>query len=112
MRTDQAIREFLTSRIAANLSPAITEWYKDSLLPFAMSCPTLPRRPEPLECFLAEKDAAAWNTGDQWLPILPLASQLWRYHIAEDARVSFLHSADSLGGVNELLPCGDSLSLG
>ena len=54
MRTDQAIREFLASRIAANLSPATIEWYKDRLLPFAMSCPTLPRQPEPVECFLAE----------------------------------------------------------
>jgi len=54
MRTEQAIREFLASRIAANLSPATIEWYKDRLLPFARSCPTLPRRPEPVECFLAE----------------------------------------------------------
>ena len=54
MRTEQAVREFLASRIAANLSPATIEWYKDRLLPFATSCPTLPRRPEPVECFLAE----------------------------------------------------------
>jgi len=53
MRTEQAVQEFLASRIAANLSPATISWYKDRLLPFARSCPTLPRRPEPVECFLA-----------------------------------------------------------
>ena len=54
MRTEQALREFIASRIAANLSPATIQWYKDRLLPFSRSCPTLPRRPEPVECFLAE----------------------------------------------------------
>jgi integrase/recombinase XerD len=53
MRTEQALREFIASRIAANLSPATIEWYEDRLLPFAKSCPTLPRRPEPIEAFLA-----------------------------------------------------------
>ena len=53
MRTEQALREFLASRIAANLSPATIRWYKDRLLPFVSSCPTLPRRPEPVEYFLA-----------------------------------------------------------
>ncbi|MBA7586075.1 Tyrosine recombinase XerC [subsurface metagenome] len=53
MRTEQAVQEFLASRIAANLRPATISWYKDRLLPFARSCPTLPRRPEPIECFLA-----------------------------------------------------------
>jgi len=53
MRTELALREFIASRIAANLSPATIEWYKDRLLPFAKSCPTLPRRPEPIEAFLA-----------------------------------------------------------
>jgi len=53
MRTDQAIQEFLASRIAANLSPATISWYKDRLLPFTRSSPTLPRRPEPVEYFLA-----------------------------------------------------------
>jgi integrase/recombinase XerD len=54
MRTEQAIHEFLASRVAANLSVSTIEWYKDRLFPFARSCPTLPRRPEPIECFLAE----------------------------------------------------------
>jgi len=54
MKTEQALREFIASRIAANLRPATIQWYKDRLLPFARSCPTLPRRPEPVECFLAE----------------------------------------------------------
>ena len=53
MRTEQALREFIASRIAANLSPATISWYEDRLLPFANSCPTLPRRPEPIEAFLA-----------------------------------------------------------
>ncbi|GAI97382.1 unnamed protein product, partial [marine sediment metagenome] len=54
MKTEQALREFIANRIAANLSPSTIQWYKDRLLPFARSCPTLPRRPEPVECFLAE----------------------------------------------------------
>lgn len=53
MRTELALREFIASRIAANLSPATIEWYKDRLLPFAKSCFNLPRRPEPVEQFLA-----------------------------------------------------------
>jgi len=52
MRTEQALREFIASRIAANLSLATIQWYKDRLLPFARNCPTLPRRPESVECFL------------------------------------------------------------
>ncbi len=54
MKTEQALREFIASRIAANLSPSTIQWYKNRLLPFARSCATLPRRPEPVECFLAE----------------------------------------------------------
>ena len=53
MKTQQALCEFIDSRIAANLSPATIEWYKDRLLPFAKSCPTLPHRPEPIEGFLS-----------------------------------------------------------
>ena len=53
MRTGLALQEFLASRAAANLSPATISWYKDRLLPFARSCPSLPRRPEPIEYFLA-----------------------------------------------------------
>jgi len=53
MRTEQAVREFLASRIAANLSKATISWYKDRLYPFIKACPTLPRRPEPIEGFLA-----------------------------------------------------------
>jgi integrase len=52
MKTEQALREFIDSRISGNLSPATIEWYKDRLLPFARSCPNLPRRPEPVESFL------------------------------------------------------------
>jgi integrase/recombinase XerD len=53
MKTELALREFLDSRIASNLSPRTVEWYEDRLLPFARSCPNLPRRPEPIESFLA-----------------------------------------------------------
>ncbi len=53
MRTELALREFIASRISANLSPATISWYEDRLLPFVRSCPTLPRRPEPIESFLA-----------------------------------------------------------
>ena len=53
MRTEQALREFIASRVAANLSRATISWYEDRLVPFARSCPTLPRRPEPVEYFLA-----------------------------------------------------------
>ena len=52
MKTELALREFIASRIAANLSPATIEWYKARLLPFVNSCPTPPRRPEPIEGFL------------------------------------------------------------
>jgi len=54
MRTEQAFREFIASRISANLSPSTIQWYKGRLMPFVRNCPTLPRRPEPIECFLAE----------------------------------------------------------
>ncbi|MGD0795712.1 MAG: tyrosine-type recombinase/integrase [Dehalococcoidales bacterium] len=53
MKTEQALREFIASRVAANLSPATISWYEDRLGPFARFCPTLPRRPEPVEAFLA-----------------------------------------------------------
>lgn len=53
MKTELAIREFLDSRISANLSPATISWYKDRLYPLTKSCPELPRRPEPVERFLA-----------------------------------------------------------
>ncbi len=53
MKTEQAVREFIASRIAANLSPATISWYEDRLLPFTRFCPNLPRRPEPIEGFQA-----------------------------------------------------------
>ena len=53
MKTELVIREFLDSRISANLSPATISWYKDRLYPLTKSCPDLPRRPEPIERFLA-----------------------------------------------------------
>jgi hypothetical protein len=53
MRTEFALHEFLASRTAANLSPTTIHWYKDRLLPIAMSCPNLRLRPEPVKGFLA-----------------------------------------------------------
>lgn len=52
MRTEEALREFLASRTAANLSPTTIHWYKGQLAPFARSCPNLPERPEPVKDFL------------------------------------------------------------
>ncbi|MBA7658675.1 Tyrosine recombinase XerD [subsurface metagenome] len=53
MRTELALREFINSRISLNRSPRTIEWYEDRLIPFAKSCPNLPRRPELIEQFLA-----------------------------------------------------------
>lgn len=53
MRTEQALQEFLASRSAANLSKETITWYRNRLRPFAGACPTLPRRPEPIELFLS-----------------------------------------------------------
>ena len=53
IRTDQALREFIKSRISSNLSPRSIEWYEDRLRSFLKFCPNLPRRPEPIEDFLA-----------------------------------------------------------
>ncbi len=53
MRTEQAFREFINSRISANLSPRAIEWYEDRLGPFVKFCAAFPRRPEPVEEFLA-----------------------------------------------------------
>ena len=53
MKTEQALPEFLASRTAANLSKETITWYRNRLLPFTRACPTLPRRPEPVELFLS-----------------------------------------------------------
>ena len=53
MRTELALREFIDSRISSNLSPRTIEWYEDRLRSFAKSCPDFPRRPQPVESFLA-----------------------------------------------------------
>ncbi len=53
LKTDQALQEFINSRISSNLSPRTIEWYEDRLLPFAKSCIYLPRRPEPIDAFMA-----------------------------------------------------------
>lgn len=53
MRTQQAINNFIDSRIAANLSFTTIAWYRSKLKPFPASCPQLPGQPEPIEAFLA-----------------------------------------------------------
>jgi integrase/recombinase XerD len=53
VRTDQALREFINSRISSNLSPRTIEWYEHRLRSFVKFCPSLPRRPEPIENFLS-----------------------------------------------------------
>lgn len=52
LRTEQALREFINSRISANLSAKAIEWYEDRLGPFVKFCATFPRWPEPIEDFL------------------------------------------------------------
>ncbi len=53
MRTEQAIKEFIDSRIANNLSPLTIEWYTDKLKRFARLYPELPQEPRAIESFLA-----------------------------------------------------------
>jgi hypothetical protein len=63
MRTEQAIREFIASRIAQNLSKETIKWYQGRLYPFMRSCPVLPRRPEPIEYFFS---TVTWGHETQW----------------------------------------------
>ena len=58
MRTEQAVGEFIASRISSDLSPRTIEWYEGRLKPFVKYCPTFPRRPEPIEAFLASVQGA------------------------------------------------------
>ena len=58
IRTDQALREFINSRISSNLSPRTIEWYEHRLRSFVKFCPTLPRRPEPIEDFLGSLEGS------------------------------------------------------
>ena len=53
MKTEQAIKEFIDSRIANNLSPLTIEWYTDKLKRFARLYPELPQEPRSIESFLA-----------------------------------------------------------
>ena len=54
MKTEKAFREFMNSRISANLRPKSIEWYEDRLGPFVKSCPIMPRSPESIENYLAK----------------------------------------------------------
>jgi integrase/recombinase XerD len=58
IRTDQALREFINSRISSNLSPRTIEWYEHRLRSFVKFCPNLPRRPEPIEDFLGSLEGS------------------------------------------------------
>ena len=58
MRTEQAFREFINSRISSNLSPRTIEWYEHRLRSFVKFCPNLPRRPEPIEDFLGSLEGS------------------------------------------------------
>jgi len=58
IRTDQALREFINSRISSNLSPRTIEWYEHRLRSFVKLCSNLPRRPEPIEDFLGSLEGS------------------------------------------------------
>jgi len=131
MRTEQALHEFIASCIAANLSPATMQWYNDRLFPFARSCPTLRRRPEPVECFLAEvqgspktkydvfrvlktsfkfRGAAAGVCPTPWMPSSPHAAPR---HSCRHSKVGelmrLLHSSESTRDraiITLLVDCG------
>ncbi|GAH66970.1 unnamed protein product, partial [marine sediment metagenome] len=53
MKTQEAINDFIHSRIAGDRSPLTIQWYQQRLGTFARACPTLPKRPEPIETYLA-----------------------------------------------------------
>jgi hypothetical protein len=71
MRTEQELQQSLTSRAAANLSPATIHWYLGQLAPFVGSCLNLPARPEPTKAFLDNVNGSA-ETG--WRRYRVLAS--------------------------------------
>jgi len=66
MRTELALREFLDSRMSSSLSRRTIEWYEDRLLPFAKCCPDFPRRPEPIESFLASVEGSPETKRDSF----------------------------------------------
>ncbi|MBA7468793.1 Tyrosine recombinase XerC [subsurface metagenome] len=53
MKTEQAINDFLLSRLALNVSQATITWYQAKLQRFARFCSKLPKDPRPIEAFLA-----------------------------------------------------------
>ncbi len=52
MKTEQAIKAFVDSRIGNSLSPLTIEWYTDKLKRFARLYPELPQKPRSIESFL------------------------------------------------------------
>ncbi|GAI82318.1 unnamed protein product, partial [marine sediment metagenome] len=53
MKTQKAVDEFLLSRQSRNLSPITITWYRDKLKLFARAYPKLPKKPGPIEEYLA-----------------------------------------------------------
>jgi len=53
MKTQQAINDFLHSRLALNLSQETINWYQPKLQRFARVCPKLPKDRRPIDVFLA-----------------------------------------------------------
>jgi len=53
VKTQQAINDFLHSRLALSLSQETIIWYQAKLQRFARFCPKLPKDPRPIEAFLA-----------------------------------------------------------
>ena len=53
MRTQAAIRDFLQSCLARNLTRVTIAWYREKLQRFARSYPRLPEEPGPIEKYLA-----------------------------------------------------------
>ena len=54
MRTEVAVRNFLSHCRAQNLKPPTIKWYESKLRPFASLYPKLPSKPEQIEQFLAD----------------------------------------------------------
>jgi len=53
MKTQNAINDFLHSRLAQDLSRETITWYRDKLNRFARTYPKLPNKPRAIEAFLA-----------------------------------------------------------
>ena len=59
MKTKAAVKDFLESRLARNLSPITVDWYRQRLRTFADACPELPEDPGPITAYLATTHGCA-----------------------------------------------------